>query len=103
MLADRQYLRQWEELIDAVDKTNIPVSFINRVILNFTDRDLESKTIDVRAFRKQGFSNDEIEDIISQIILDSGSKVYAMEFFVDVENVAIEVQKETEKLLYKLL
>ena len=102
MLEDQKHLRQWEELIDAVDKSNIPVSFINRLILNFTNHDIESKTINVQEFRKQGFSNDEIEDIISEIILDSGSTVYSMEFFVDVENVAIEVQKHTEKLLNKL-
>jgi hypothetical protein len=102
MLADNKHLAQWEELIDAVDKTNIPMHFINRIIIHFIDQSVDPKPVNVLEFRQNGFSNDEIEEILSEIIHESNSSVYAMDFFVDVENVAIEVQRETEKILHKL-
>lgn len=103
MPGTKQQLEQWEELIDAVDKTNIPVSLINRVVINFTDESIPSKNINVQEFRRQGYTDDEIEEIIAEIIHESNSSVYALDFFVDVESVASEVQKETKKILHKLL
>ena len=101
MKQDKEFIRQWEAIIAAVDKTNIPIHFINRVILIFTDSS-RNQTIDVQAFRKQGYKDEDIEEIIATVVYESDASLDEMEFFVDVENVAAEVQLETEKLLVNL-
>lgn len=98
MPQSKEFLEHWEELIDAVEKSNVPMHFINRIILNFDDEE-ENKTVEIKAFRDQGYTEEEIELVISQIVNDAKSQLESMDFFLDVENVAVAVQQETSILL----
>lgn len=99
MERDRETLQAWEDLIEAAEKSNIPMKFISRLTLYFIDVDIKPQDIDVRELRRQGWEDEKIEMFIGTIIKQADSTVYSIEFLVDVENVAHEVQNQTEKLL----
>ena len=102
MQSDRETLQAWEDLIEAVDKSNIPMKFVNRLTLYFMDVELEPQDIEVRKLRQQGYTDDQIEMIIAEVIKETKSQVYSIEFMVDIENVASEVQHATEQILSNL-
>jgi len=97
---DEKYLDQWEEIINAVDKTHIPMRLINRIAIN---SDVEVKNeINVMDLRRLGYNEDLIKEIVSETILELETSAETLDYFLDVDYIAKTAQVHTDLILREL-
>jgi hypothetical protein len=95
-----EFLSKWEGLIGDVDKTEIPLECLKKVILKLEGR--RQRTINLNSLRKQGLDVDELELFLTRTLGDLGEQVVDLEFVVDAAAVAAIAQPATDKILSKL-
>lgn len=92
-----EFIEKWEKLLEDVDKHQIPVEFIKKIVLKLVGR--RQHTINIQRLLEQGLYPDEIEDAISTKLIELDELVTGIEFILNVESIAEIVQPETDKLL----
>jgi hypothetical protein len=95
-----EFLNKWSHILEDVDKRAIPIEFIRKLVIKLEKR--KQHTINIEKMLKQGFESGEVEDSISNKLLELDDQVVGIEFVLNVESIAQVVQPETEKLLSKL-
>jgi len=95
-----EFLDQWEQIVAGVNKTDVPLECIKKVILKFHGR--QQQTINLHTLRKQGLDYDDIENMLTRTFNDLDDKIRDIDFVVDISAVAAMVQPETDRLLKKL-
>ena len=91
------FLTHWERIVAEVNKTDIPLECIKKVVIRLNDR--KQKTINLSALRRQGLDLEEVEIVLTRTLTELGDTVRDIDFVVDVSEVAKLVQPETDKLL----
>ena len=94
------FIKKWEDILNEVNTTDIPLECIKKVVIKFKERG--QKTINLATLKKQGLDWEEIEKVVTRTLSDAGDTVRDVEFVVDITAVAEIVQPETDKLLEKL-
>ena len=97
MQLDHDFLKQWEGIVNDVDKDHCPISCVKKVVFKTANR--KQKTINLRTLRKQGFDDESLEAAVTQFIEENEDAIASMELVLDVEAVAELIQPETDKLL----
>ena len=97
MLFSDEFLQQWEHIIDEVNKTEVPLECIKKVVIRLHGK--KQRTINLATLRKQGLDMNELEIVLSRTLTELGDEVRDIDFVVDVTEVAKLVQPETDKLL----
>ena len=92
-----EFSQQWEHIIEEVNKTEVPLECIKKVVIRLDDR--KQKTINLSTLRKQGLDLEELEVVLTRTLTELGDSVRDIDFVVDVNQVAKLVQPETDKLL----
>lgn len=92
-----EFIEKWEKLLEDVDKQKIPVEFIKKIILKLRGR--RQHTINIERLLDQGLYPDEVEEVISNKLVDLDELVVGIEFILNVECIAETVQPETDHLL----
>ena len=92
-----EFIQQWEHIIEEVNKTEVPLECIKKVVIRLQDK--KQKTVNLATLRKQGLDIDEIEIVLTRTLTDIGNQVRDIDFVVDAGLVAEMVQPETDKLL----
>ena len=95
-----EFIQQWEHIIDEVNKTEVPLECIKKVVIRLNNR--KQKTINLSTLRRQGLDLDEVEIVLTRTLTELGNTVRDIDFVVDVSEVAKMVQPETDKLLKDL-
>jgi hypothetical protein len=95
-----EFIQQWEHIIEQVNKTEVPLECIKKVVIRLNDR--KQKTINLSALRRQGLDLEEVETVLTRTLTELGDTVRDIDFVVDVSEVAKMVQPETDKLLKDL-
>jgi len=95
-----EFIQQWEHIIEEVNKTEVPLECIKKVIIRLNDR--KQKTINLSTLRRQGLDLEELEVVLTRTLTELGDTVRDIDFVVDVSEVAKLVQPETDKLLKDL-
>jgi len=95
-----EFIQQWEHIIEEVNKTEVPLECIKKVVIRLNDR--KQKTINLSALRKQGLELEEVEIVLTRTLTELGDIVRDIDFVVDVSEVAKMVQPETDRLLKDL-
>lgn len=95
-----EIFERWENIIEDVEKTKIPVEFIKKLILKLQGR--KQRTINIRSMLNQGFDSEEIEEAVSRKLEEFDSEMIGIEFILDIEGIAETVQPETDKMLKNL-
>jgi hypothetical protein len=95
-----EFLEQWDHIISGVDKTEVPLECINKIIIRLQGG--RQKTINLARLKRDGFDLEEIESYLTRNLLELGDLVRDIDFIVDVNAVAKLVQPETDKLLKDL-
>ena len=95
-----EFIQQWEHIIEEVNKTEVPLECIKKVVIRLSDR--KQKTINLSTLRKQGLDLEEVEIVLTRTLTELGDTVRDIDFVVDVSEVAKMVQPETDKLLKDL-
>jgi hypothetical protein len=94
------FLKRWEHIIAEVNKTDIPLECIKKVVIKLTEG--RQKTINLHTLKRQGLALEEIETMLTRTLTDMDHEIRDVDFVVDVEAVAGLVQPETDKLLNKI-
>jgi cupin superfamily acireductone dioxygenase involved in methionine salvage len=94
------FLDQWERIIATVNKTDVPLECIKKVIIKLAGG--RQKTINVHTLVKQGLELEEVESMLTRFFTEHDHEIRDVDFVVDITSVANLVQPETDKLLGKL-
>lgn len=100
MSFSEEFLAMWEHIIDEVQKTEVPLECIKKVVIKLYGK--KQKTINLQTLRRQGLDNEELEVLLTRTLSDLDDQVRDIEFVVDISAVAQLVQPETDKLLTNL-
>ncbi len=92
-----EFIRQWEHIIDDVDKQKIPVEFISKLVIKLEGK--RQQTINIKRFLKQGLAPDQIEEAVSRKLAEYDDFITSVEFVLNIESIAETVQPETDRLL----
>jgi hypothetical protein len=95
-----EFLAQWDHIISGVDKTEVPLECINKIVIRLQGG--RQKTINLARLKRDGFDLEEIESYLTRNLVELGDLVRDIDFIVDVNAVARMVQPETDKLLKDL-
>jgi len=93
------FIKQWEHIIDDVDKQKIPVEFISKLIIKLQGK--RQQTINIKRFLSQGLEPHQIEEAVSRKLAEYDDMITGVEFVLNIESIAETVQPETDKLLSK--
>ena len=94
------FLDQWEHIIAGVNKTDVPLECIKKVVVKLHGG--RQKTINVHSLMRQGLELEEVETMLTRFFNENNHQIRDVDFVVDVTAVADLVQPETDKLLGKL-
>jgi hypothetical protein len=92
-----EFLNKWEHIIEEVNKTEIPLECIKKVVIRLHGK--KQRTINLATLKKQGLGMDELEIVLTRTLTELGDEVKDIDFVVDVSEVAKILQPETDKLL----
>ena len=94
------FLDQWERILADVNKTDVPLECIKKVVIKLSGG--RQKTINIHTLRKQGLELEEVETMLTRFFTENDHEIRDVDFVVDITAVANLVQPETDKLLGKL-
>jgi hypothetical protein len=101
-----EFLDKWRHIISDVDKTDIPTHLIDKVIIHLysdvTNLNENTQTINISLLKEEGYVAEEIEDVINETLYELNDFIDSVDFFLDIDAVAQEVQPETDKMLTNL-
>jgi len=97
MFLSEEFLSRWEDLVEGVSKTDVPVDCIKRVVIKLKDG--RRRYLNMSTLRKKGLDPLELEGVLNQKLEEYDSQIANVDFFVDVEQVADIIQPETDKML----
>ncbi len=100
MQLDKDSLDKWEHIINDVNKTDVPLECIKKVVIKL--RGGRQRTVNLHTLQRQGLSLEEIEPILNRTLSELDNEIIDVDFVVDITSVAKIVQPETDKLLGKL-
>jgi hypothetical protein len=100
MQVNDEFLNQWEHIIADVNKTDVPLECIKKVVVKLAGG--RQKTINIHTLLKQGLQLEEIESMLTRFFEERDHEIKDVDFVVDISAVANLVQPETDKLLGKL-
>lgn len=100
MQSNDEFLAKWEHIIEEVNKTEVPLECIKKVIIKLAGR--KRKTINLENLRRQGLNEEDLETVLSRTLEDLGRDVVDVDFVVDVTEVAKLAQPVTDQLLQGL-
>lgn len=94
------FLDQWEHIIASVNKTDVPLECIKKVVIKLAEG--RQKTINVHTLIKQGLDLTEVESMLTRYFQEHDHLIRDVDFVVDISAVADLIQPVTDKLLGKL-
>ena len=94
------FLDRWERIVADVNKTDVPLECIKKVVIKLTGG--RQKTINLQTLARQGLALEEIESMLTRKLNELEAEIRDVDFVVDPNAVADLVQPETDKLLGKL-
>jgi len=95
-----EFFKKWEHILEDVEKSKIPVSFIKKMVIKLEGR--KQHTINIATLLKQGLEPDEVEEVVNRKIMELDESIINIEFVLNVPTIAATVQPETDKILNKL-
>ncbi len=100
MQLNDDFLTQWEHIIAGVNKTDVPLECIKKVVIKLKQG--RQKTINVHSLLNQGLALEEVEVMLTRYFQENDDQIRDVDFVVDISSVVNLVQPETDKLLGKL-
>lgn len=92
--------RRWQDIVRDVDKKEVPVDVLQRIIVRLVDgTDL---SIDIKQLLDDGNDPDEIEQLLDAKFHDLDQYIENVDFFIDIDRVVSTIQPETDKVLKDL-
>ncbi len=99
-LLSPEFIQKWESLIEGVDKQKIPIEFIKKIIVKLNGK--KQRTLNIERLITDGLDPEQIEDVITRRLMELDDEMMGIEFVLNVQSIADQVQPVTDKLLGKL-
>jgi len=101
-----EFLDKWKHILNDVEKTDIPTHLIDKLVIRlFPDANSTAEStqvINITLLKEEGYDAKEIEDVINETLYELSDVIDSVDFFLDIDAVAHEVQPETDKILNNL-
>ena len=97
MLLSEEFLSRWEDLVEGVEKSDVPIECIKRVVIKLKDG--RRRYLNMSTLRKKGLDTYELEGVLNQKLEEYDRDIANVDFFVDVDQVAELIQPQTDKIL----
>ena len=94
------FLTKWEHIVNDVNKTDVPLECIKKVVIKFHGG--KQQTVNIHTLQRQGVDLEDIEGILNRIFTERNDEIRDVDFVVDITAVAELVQPETDQLLKNL-
>jgi hypothetical protein len=97
-----EFLDKWKHIINDVEKSDIPTHLIDKLVIRLiseNDDEGSVQTINISTLKDNGYEPEEIEDVINETLYELNDFIDSVDFFLDIDAVAQEVQPETDKML----
>ena len=91
---------QWERILKSVDKKEVPVEVLEKVVVNLIDG--TPVVINIRELLDEGVSPDELEEQLSEKLTELDHIIEDCDFYIDINALSETVQAQTDKLLKDL-
>ena len=95
-----EFLDKWEHIIDDVEKSNIPLNFIKKVVIKLEGK--KQQTINIEKLLSQGLDLHQLEEVINRRLDELDPVINTIEFVLNIQLIADTVQPETDKILNSL-
>lgn len=95
-----EYLKKWEHILADVEKSEVPVQFIKKIVVRMVGK--KQHTINIQNLLKQGLEPEEIEEVVSRKLNELDPLIVSFDFDLNIETIADTVQPHTDKLLNRL-
>lgn len=100
VITDEDKLQSWETLINAVDKSDIPIKFVNSVIIEFKEPVDGEQSVDMNIVKLRDYMQEhQIEQWLQEIMDEHDDNIKAIHFYLNIQHVAKVVQGQTDILL----
>jgi hypothetical protein len=95
-----EFLAKWEHILEDVEKHKIPIQFIKKLIVRLQGK--KQHTINIERLMKQGLEPEDVEEVLNRKLEELDSTITSVEFILNVESIALNVQPITDGLLKNL-
>jgi len=95
-MSNDSHLQQWEQLLEDIDKSKIPIEFIKKLVVKLGRR---QKTINIERLFNDGLDPESVEMAVGRQLEELESEITNIDFILNVEKIAQTVQPETDDLL----
>lgn len=95
-MSNDSHLQQWEQLLEDIDKSKIPIEFIKKLVVKLGRR---QKTINIERLFNDGLDPESVEMAVGRQLEELDSEITNIDFILNVEKIAQTVQPETDDLL----
>jgi hypothetical protein len=95
-MSNDSQLQQWEQLLEDIDKSKIPIEFIKKLVVKLGRR---QKTINIERLFNDGLDPESVEMAVGRQLEELESEITNIDFILNVEKIALTVQPETDDLL----
>jgi hypothetical protein len=101
MQPEDDMLDDWENLIDSIEKTDIPIKFVRNINILFHSPvdNVDEQDIDIARFRTEGWDDTGLDQIVEEVFKEHHNNIKSVHFYVDVKHVSEVVQQQTDLLL----
>ncbi len=97
---DLSIKKKWKDLVNKADKKEVPINLLDQVGVQLIDSTLVY--IDVKCLLEAGQTTFEIEDMLDARFNELGDYIESVDFYIDVDKVANQIQPKTNALLKHL-
>lgn len=92
----QENIEYWQEIFDSIDMTELPVQYMNEVIVQFNDK--TKWHIDIKSSaRKQPI--EDIEDSLEELFEIYEGSIASIDFRMDMDRVKADLSKRVKKFL----
>ena len=95
-MSNDSHLQQWEQLLEDIDKSKIPIEFIKKLVVKLGRR---QKTINIERLFNDGLDPESVEMAVGRQLEELESEITNIDFILNVEKISQTVQPETDDLL----
>lgn len=95
-----EFLAKWEHILEDVEKNKIPIQFIKKLIVRLHGR--RRHTINIERLMSHGLEAEDVEEVLNRKLEELDSDITSVEFILNVESIAQNVQPITDNLLKNL-
>jgi len=95
-MSNDSHLQQWEQLLEDIDKSKIPIEFIKKLVVKLGRK---QKTINIERLFNDGLDPESVEMAVGRQLEELESEITNIDFILNVEKIAQTVQPETDDLL----